>query len=121
VEVTICALLNLSFETVGLLSSYLIVDERKILRFQRGLKQRANFSMHSVQFANPREQLLLRFFRVTLEVNVKLICSEPIQEYLNVLNVRPCLPNALRTGGFGQERPSLDLREDEDGGCNDRD
>jgi hypothetical protein len=31
------------------------------------------------------------------------------------------LRDALRTGGFSQERPSFDLREDEDGGCNDRD
>lgn len=77
--------------------------------------------MRLVQLVNPREQLLLRFFWVTLEINAKIIFGEPIQEYLNVLNVSLCLSDALWAGGFGQERPSLDLCEDEDRRCNDRD
>lgn len=60
-------------------------------------------------------------FRVILKINVKIVSSKPIQDHVNVLNVSLGRSDAPRTGGFGQERPSLDLREDENGGCNDRD
>jgi hypothetical protein len=52
--------------------------------------------------------------------NAKIIARKPIQEHINVLNVSLSIYDALGTGGFGQERPSLDLRKDENGGCNDR-
>lgn len=77
--------------------------------------------MYFVQLANSGEQILLWFFRVTLKINVKIVSSKPIQDHVNVLNVSLGRSDAPRTGGFRQERPSLDLREDENGGCNDRD
>lgn len=77
--------------------------------------------MHLVQLANPREQLLLWFCQVTLEIYVKLVSSKPFQKHLNVVNIAICLLDALMTGRFSQGRPSLDLREDQNGGCNDRD
>lgn len=120
-KTTIFVLLNLSFATVGPFTSYLIVNECKALLVQRSLKQRPKCGMHLVQLANPREQLLLWFCQVTLEIYVKLVSSKPFQKHLNVVNIAICLLDALRTGRFSQGRPSLDLREDQNGGCNDRD
>lgn len=42
--------------------------------------------MHLVQLANPREQLLLWFCQVTLEIYVKLVSSKPFQKHLNAIS-----------------------------------
>ena len=59
--------------------------------------------------------------RIFFKIDKTAIITQPGQNYLNIFDVPHCFSDTCGTGGVGDECPSLELGEDEDGGCNDED
>lgn len=64
---------------------------------------------------------MLGLLQISLEIDKTSIVDQPGQDYLNIVDVPHCFSLTCETGGVGDKCPSLELGEDEDGGCNDGD